>query len=64
MITRVNWILSSISNGWLCWSLNHTSILWNSQLNVFKAIKFVGLISNKLPTGLFGTNVYKTLKSC
>ena len=37
---------------------------WNSELNVFKGIKFVGEISNKLPNGLFGTNVYKTLESC
>ena len=37
---------------------------WNSELNVFKVIKFVGEISNKLPSGLFGTNGYKTLESC
>ena len=36
----------------------------SSKLNVFKKIKFVGTISNKLPNGLFGTNVYKTLGSC
>ena len=35
----------------------------NSELNVFKGMKFVGVISNKLPNGLFGTNVYKTLES-
>ena len=37
---------------------------WNSELNVFKGIKFVGGIFNKPPNGLFGTNVYKTLESC
>ena len=37
---------------------------WNSDLNGFKKIWFVGDISNKLPRGLFGTNVYKTLESC
>ena len=37
---------------------------WNYELNVFKGIKFVGEISNKLPNGLLGTNVYKTLESC
>ena len=36
----------------------------NSELNVFKKIKFVGEISNKLMNGLFGTNMYKTLESC
>ena len=64
LITKVKFILSSISNGWLFWSVNHTSMVWNSELNVFKGIKFVGAISNKLPNGLFGTNVYKTLESC
>ena len=34
------------------------------ELNVFKKIKFVGELSNKLPNGLSGTNVYKTLESC
>ena len=36
----------------------------NSELNVFKWIKFAGEISNKPPNSLFGTNVYKTLESC
>ena len=31
---------------------------WNSELGVLEKIKFVGEISNKLPNGLFGTNVY------
>ena len=35
---------------------------WNSELNVSKGIKFVGEIFNKLPNGLFETNVYKTLE--
>ena len=35
---------------------------WNSDLNVFKMIWFVGEISNKLPNGLFATNVCKTLE--
>ena len=64
LITKVKFILSSISNGWLFWSVYHTSMSWNSELNVFKKIWFVGEISNKLPNGLFGTNVYKTLESC
>ena len=35
-------------------------MVWNSKLNVFKKIWFVGEISNKLPNGLYRTNVYKT----
>ena len=35
----------------------------NAELNLFKGLKFVGATSNKLPNGLFGTNVYKTLES-
>ena len=35
----------------------------NSELNIFKKIRFFGEIFNELPNGLFGTNVYKTLKS-
>ena len=49
-------IPSSISNGWLFWSVSHTWMVWNSDLNVFKGIK--------LPNGLFGTNVYETFESC
>ena len=66
LITKVKYVVSSISNGWLFWlfwSGNHTSVVCNSELNVFKGIKFVAAISNKLPNGLFGTNVYKTLES-
>ena len=64
VITRIEFILSTVSNGWLFWSVNHTSMTWNFELNLFKGIKFIGEISNKLPNGLFGTNVYKTLESC
>ena len=64
LITNVKFILSSISNGGLFWSVNHTLIAWNSQLNVFKKIWVFGEISNRLPNGLFETNVYKTLVSC
>ena len=53
--------MSSISNGWLFWSVNHTSMAWSSESNVFKKIWFFGEISNRLPNDLLGTNVYKTL---
>ena len=36
----------------------------NSELNVFKEMKFVGATSNKLLDGLLGKNVCKTLESC
>ena len=62
MVSRVEFILSSISNGWLFWSVKHTLMAWNSELNIFKEIRFVGEISNKLP--MVGTNVYKNLESC
>ena len=64
LITSVKLFLSSISSGWLFWSVNHTSMSWNSELNYFKKVWLVGEISNKLPNGLFGTKVYKTLESC
>ena len=64
LITKVKFILSAISNGWLFQSVNHTSMAWNSELNVFRKIWFFGEISYKLPNGLFGTNVYKTLECC
>ena len=64
LITKVKFILSYISNGWVIWSVVHTSMVWNSELNVFKGIKFVGAVSTKSPNCIFGTYVYKTLESC
>ena len=52
-------ILSSISSGLECWSLNHTSIYENSESSVY-----LGEISNNWPNDLLGTNVYKTLEFC
>ena len=49
LISIVKFILSSISNGWLFWSVNHTSVSLYSELNVFKNTWFAGEISNKLP---------------
>ena len=46
-------ILSSISSGLELWSVNHTSMYENSELNVFTNIKFLGKISNNWP------NVYQ-----
>ena len=60
LITRAKFILSSISNGWLFWSVNHTSTAWNYELNVFKKIWFFGVISNKLPNGSL-EQMYTTL---
>ena len=60
----LKFILYSISNGWLFWSINHNSKAENSELNVFKKKWFFGEIFYKLPDGLFGTNVYQTLDSC
>ena len=63
LITRVKFSRSSISNGWTFWSVNHISTAWNSQLNFLKKIWLFGKISDRLPNGLFGTNVYKALES-
>ena len=42
---------SFISNGWLFWSINHTSIAWNSELIVIKKAWISGEMSNRLPNG-------------
>ena len=39
-------ILSSISSGLECWSVNHASIYEISELKVFKNITFLSEISN------------------
>ena len=64
LVTKVKFIQSPVSNGWMFWYVSHTSMVRNSEVNIFKAIKLVGIISNKLPNYLFGTNVYKIFKSC
>ena len=56
--------LSSISSGLEFWSVNHTSIHDNSELKVFKNIKFLSEVSNNWPNDLFRMKVYKTLESC
>ena len=54
--------MSSISNGLVFWSVNHTSMAWNSELNVFKKIKFVGEISRNWSNVLLGSNEFKSLE--
>ena len=39
-------------------------MVWNSELNVFLKIKFVGEVSRNWPNGLFRVNVYKTFGFC
>ena len=63
-MTKVMFILSSVSNGLKLWSVNHSSIYENFELNVFLRIKFLGEISNNWPSDILGINVYKTLESC
>ena len=55
--------LSSISNDLRVWSVNHTSIYENSELNIFKYMQSLGEIYN-WPNYLLGINVKKTLESC
>ena len=52
-------ILSSISGALEFWSVNDTSIYENSELKVFKNIKFFGEISSNWPNDLLGIKVYK-----
>ena len=47
-------ILSSISSCLEFWLVNHTSIYENSELNVFKNVKFVGEISSNWQNDLLG----------
>ena len=57
-------ILSSTSSGREFWWVSNTSIYDNSELNVFKNIKFLCEIFSNWPNDLLGTKVYKTLESC
>ena len=57
-------ILSSISNSLEFWSVNHTSINENAELNIFKNIKFLEEICSNWPNSVIGINIYKTLGSC
>ena len=57
MITKVKFTLFSISSSWLFQSVNHTSIYGNAKSKVSKGMKFVSEIPNRLPSGLFETNV-------
>ena len=64
LLTKVMFILSSVSSGVEFWSVNHTSVYESSELKVFKNIKFLGEISNNWSNDLLRTNVYKTPESC
>ena len=55
-------MLSSISSGLERWLVNHALIHLVSELKVFKNIKFLGDLTNKLQNGLFETDVYKNLE--
>ena len=54
-------ILSSISSALEFWSVNHTSVYENSELKVFKNIKFLNEISSNWRNDLLGTNVLLTI---
>ena len=49
LVTKVMFILSSVSRGLEFWSVNHTSIYKNSESKVFKNLKFLGEIYNNCP---------------
>ena len=52
-MTKVMFILSSVSNGLDFWSVNHTSRYENSKLKVFKNIKIYEILSEGLTTNLW-----------
>ena len=56
-------VASSTSSTSEFWSVSHTSIQKNSELNILRNIKFLSKKFNKWPNDLLGTNVYKTLES-
>ena len=60
----MRFIISCISSVLEFWSVNHTSVYENSELNVFNNIKFLGEILNNWPNNLLGINIFKTLTSC
>ena len=49
--SRVQFIIYSVSNNycWLFWSVNQTSMTWNSKSNVFEKLKFVGKSCSNRP---------------
>ena len=57
-------ILSSIFSGLEFWSVNHTSIYENTELNFFKNIEFLGEICNNWLNVLLRINAHKTLEPC
>ena len=63
-MTKVMFILSSISSGLEFWSVNRISMYKNSELDIFLKINFLEEISSNWPNGLLGGNLYKTLESC
>ena len=50
-------ILIYTSNGWWLWSVNHTPVIDNSKIKVFRKIKSVGKISNDCLNNLFGMDI-------
>ena len=64
LVTKVIHILSSISSSLEFWSVNHTSVYEDSELNAFKSLKVLAEVFNNRPNDLLATNVYKTLESC
>ena len=60
-MTKVKFVLFSISNRLLRSSVNRTPIHENFELPVFKNIKFTGEIWYNWPNDLLGANLYKML---
>ena len=60
-MTKVNFILSSVSSRFLFFPVKHTLMYENFEPNTLGKTEFIGEFSNNWPNDLLETNVYKTL---
>ena len=57
-------ILYSIPSSLGFWSVHHTSIYENFELNVYKNIFVLGKVCSNWSNDLLGINVYNTFEPC
>lgn len=61
LITKLKFIIPSISIGWKPWSVNNTSMNDNSKLIVLKKINFGGEILSRYTNDLSEINAHKLI---
>lgn len=61
LITKLTFIIPSISIGWKPWSVNHTSMNDNSKLIVLKKINFGGEILSRYANDLSEINAHELI---